>query len=350
MTTSPWRKRISRQARRARGRAGRDARSASRRRVAGGKASARATASRAFSLTGGLMRGGMPGPRAGFGSGSSGRASIMARAARGSKAAAAWRIAPASSIEVGIGRRSGPSVLGDRGEDRSRRPRGRSGRPAPRVPGQDQVCCRISSVADPRSRARGAGRPRRDRPPEILRRPIRVDPDGQRQQPRHRHRAARPSVAVSGSSRSYASARSSFAPAGSADALLLAAAATVRAATPGAPAHGQGERPRQVALGHPGANIGQHVEPGGPLGHRAKIRSAPAGSFAAALRARPARCASLLPGSCRIPARQYVHRQAPRAAPDSSPAPAGPGPPAGRPRERVAGRRGRRARRPRPGP
>ena len=66
---------------------------------AGRQGEPRATASRAFCLMCGVKVMGLPGRVPGCGSGSSGKASTMAWAARGSKAAAAWRIAAASLLK-----------------------------------------------------------------------------------------------------------------------------------------------------------------------------------------------------------------------------------------------------------
>ena len=110
----------------------------------------------------------------------------MARAARGSKAAVASRIAPASSVRPRRSSNRAGALLGDRSEDRLGCFAVKAGDQG-RELGDDQVLppdlglCRSG-------RTQGARGPRRDRPPEVLRRPIRVDPDGQGKQSRHRHR------------------------------------------------------------------------------------------------------------------------------------------------------------------
>ena len=156
----------------------------------------------------------------------------------------------------------------------------------------------------PVDRARGARRPRRDRPPEVLRRPIRVDPDGQRQQPRHRHRGH------------DHLRRQRFEPVVRLGQQALRPVRVVRRLAPGRRRgrqgrdprrtwHGQGERPRQTSRSAiPAQRSASTFSLAGRWVSRAKIRSAPAGSFAAARRARPARFASFSPAPARIPVRR----------------------------------------------
>ena len=260
----PGRDGISRRARRARGRAGRGPG----RPRGGGR---RGQGERASDREPGLLLGarrerpgaaGRPWLRLGvFGQGvehGQGRARIEGRGGLEDRAGLVGEADPV--VEQGRG------VLGDRGEDRLGRLAVVAGDQR-RELGQDQVLPPDLGRRRSAGPRRGARRPRRDRPPEVLRRPIRVDPDGQRQQPRHRHRGhdhLRLSAARAGHTpRPGASSPRPGRP-------TPCSWPPPRPSGPQPPAHPlawPGRAPSaESVLGHPGAKIGQHAEPGAAAG------------------------------------------------------------------------------------